>query len=360
MECFSIPEGLDLIKTKKQMNRVRSEAESRAKPSRCILCGSTQSSFCNSHSVPQFTLKAIARNGIVLHASAAMGLDEEIVDNENGIKKSGVFKYICRNCDNTFFRDYETESLLINKPTDKMLAEIAVKDMLMLMSRRTIDKELDIIEQKRCSRFNDFDDLLRVKEQDIREFEEEIYFHKGIADRDETGGYQILFWKVLPYVIPVAAQSAMALKLDMDGKIINDVYDKDPNIRMQYIHLCFFPLKCQSVILFFYHKRDKLYRSLRHQINSSSEEKICRYLNYLMFEYTENYYIAKSIEHEIKNNLSLHKLSQEYNGFTNFGYLNASNHFGIGYTPVSMDEIPNFLDEKWAVVRWKEVSRVVD
>ena len=115
------------------------------------------------------------------------------------------------------------------------------------------------------------------------------------------------------------------------------------------MHLCFFPLSNQSVVLAFYHKRDKLYRSLRHQINSISEEKSLRYLNYLIFAHTENYFISKSIQQEIENNESLQKLSQEVNGFPSLGYLNRDNAFGLGYTPVNMDEIPNFLDGKWAV-----------
>ena len=119
---------------------------------------------------------------------------------------------------------------------------------------------------------------------------------------------------------------------------------------MQYMHLCFFPLKNQSVVLAFYHKRDKFYRSLRHQINSSSEDKVLKYLNYLLFAHTENYFIFKSVKQEIENSDALQKLSQETNGLPTMGYLNCDNDFGVGYTPVTMDEIPDFLDSKWAVV----------
>lgn len=64
----------------------------------------------------------------------------------------------------------------------------------------------------------------------------------------------------------------------------------------------------------FYHKRDKLYRKLRHQINSSSQEKVLQYINYLIFEYTENVYFSKKIEAELKNNKMIEKVSQEANG----------------------------------------------
>lgn len=55
---------------------------------------------------------------------------------------------------------------------------------------------------------------------------------------------------------------------------------------MQYMHIAVFPLEDESVVLAFYHKRDKLYRQLRHQINSSSQEKVLQYINYLIFEHT--------------------------------------------------------------------------
>lgn len=198
MSFLDIPEGTDVIEVRKQINQMLSEARKSAKPTKCILCGNTQTRFCNSHSVPQLALRPIADNGMVLHASAAMGFDEEIVDIENGVNKSGTFNYICRSCDGTFFQDYENEANLIKNPTDKMLAEIAVKDMLLLMSKRATEKELAKIQQKKFSCFDNVEDLIGLKELDADEFEEEMLFHKGIADRNETGGYQVLFWKVLP------------------------------------------------------------------------------------------------------------------------------------------------------------------
>lgn len=349
MSFLNIPEGTDTIKVRKQINKMMSEARKKAKPIKCILCDETQTSFCNSHSVPQLALRPIADNGSVLHASAAVGFSDEIVKIENGVNKSGTFHYICRHCDGTFFQDYENEANLIKKPTDKMLAEIAVKNMLLLMSKRAMEKELAKIQQKEFACFYNVEDFIALKELDADEFEREMVFHKDIADRNEIGGYQVLFWKVMPYVIPIAAQSAIALSTDMGGRKINNIYNYNPDVRMQYMHLCFFPLNGQSVILAFYHKRDKLYRSLRHQINSCSEDKVLKYLNYLLFAHTENYFISKSIRQEIEENESLQRLCQENNGLPTLGFLSDDNNFGWEYNPVSMDDIPNFLDNKWAV-----------
>lgn len=100
---FGIPKEINKVDVRIQMNKMISEARKIAKPQKCILCNKEKTSFCNSHSVPQMSLKCIADNGKLLHASALMGFDSEIVDLENGVNKSGTFNYICRECDNSFF-----------------------------------------------------------------------------------------------------------------------------------------------------------------------------------------------------------------------------------------------------------------
>ena len=39
----------------------------------------------------------------------------------------------------------------------------------------------------------------------------------------------------------------------------------------------------------------------------------------------------------------------EANGLPRFGHLSADNMFGIGYKAVKPEDIPNFLDESWAI-----------
>lgn len=51
---------------------------------------------------------------------------------------------------------------------------------------------------------------------DQKEYQEEVLFHQDIANNNKEGGYQILFWEVLPYKVPIATQSAMVLPYDME------------------------------------------------------------------------------------------------------------------------------------------------
>ena len=70
----------------------------------------------------------------------------------------------------------------------------------------------------------------------------------------------------------------------------------------------------------------------------------------IIFAYTENYFISKTIQSTIEEDEKLSQLGQESNENPSFGFLGPDNYFGLGYQPVSMDEIPNFLTSAWAVV----------
>ena len=348
-KLYETPLGVNTVDIRKKINGMLSEARKEAKPTICIMCGKPQTSFCNSHSVPQMALRPIAENGIVMHASAALGVDERIIDIENGVNKSGTFNYICNDCDNSFFQDYENPDSIVQPPTDKILAEIAVKNMLLQLSKRAIERKLIEILQRDYNAFDNPEMGMNVKNLDFAEFENEVIFHKNIVENNEIGGYQIVFWKLLPYTVPIAMQSAIAVTRDIEGVEINNIYDLNPNVRIQYLHMAIFPLNRKSVVLAFYHKRDKLYKRLWHQFNCMSEKEALANINYFVFKYTENYYMAREIEEEITANDALQRLSQENDGMPSLGMLGIDNAFGIGYTPVSKNDIPNFLAPEWAV-----------
>lgn len=98
-----------------------------------------------------------------------------------------------------------------------MLAEIAVKNILLQLSKRGQEKELYRELQKQFHAYSNLENLEGIKELDVRDYEEELQFHKDIADNNISGGYQILYWSVLPYKVPIATQSAIALSKDFEG-----------------------------------------------------------------------------------------------------------------------------------------------
>lgn len=98
---------------------------------------------------------------------------------------------------------------------------------------------------------------------------------------------------------------------DTEGNIVNDVYEESHKCRMQNMHLCVFPIKGKTIILAFYHRKDKNYRPIRHQINCMTLETKLVYINYLIFAYTENFFASKSIKNIIDKNENICKLSKD-------------------------------------------------
>ena len=82
-----------------------------------------------------------------------------------------------------FFQDYENEQNLKAMPTDKMLAEIAVKNILLQLSKRGQEKELYRELQKEFHAYTNLEDLEEIKELDVKDYTEELQFHKDIADK---------------------------------------------------------------------------------------------------------------------------------------------------------------------------------
>lgn len=318
--------------------------QAEAKPSGCILCGRQSTSFCNSHSVPRMILKNISDNGKVLQANALVGL--EILDTEKGVNNSGTFHIICNDCDSQYFRNYEDPRRLEQYPDDIIMAEIALKNSLIQLGKRKQEVEL-YKELEKMGIFTGMNIINTIHSLDIKEYTEEIIFYKRIIDENIKNGFQVLFWKELPYKTPIAAQSGIALEKDMEGAIVNNIADLSESIRIQNIHIGIFPMEKKTIVLVFYHKRDKKYRKLRHQIKVLSDDTALMYINWLVIKYTENYYLSKGVRKIIESNAKIQELSRENNGAPNLGMVDLLSW--INYKPIEMDEIPNLLSQKYAV-----------
>jgi len=344
---FEIPEGFDLVEIKKQLSQLIKTATAEVKPTECILCMKPQTSFCNSHSVPRMVLSSIADKGMVLQANAFIGF--EAIDVEKGVNNSGTFHFICNTCDNEFFKDYEEPVNLKINPSDKIMAEIALKDVLIQLSKRYIEKEMFKLTQKKTGNIENIQDLYDIQDLDIKEYTQEMSFFKDIINNNKTNEFQLLFWKLLPYKTPIATQTVITLPEDMEGNQINNIYDLSSTVRMENMHLCVFPLENETAIIVFCHKRDRKYESLLQQFRNASENTVLQYLNWLIFKYTENYFVSKSLKKVIEGNQKLQKLSRENNGFPNMGMGDFFTLF-MGYESIGMNEIPNFLSREYAML----------
>lgn len=330
---------------RKKIAKIIKESKALIKQDTCFLCGKEVTGFCNSHSVPQFVMKYIAAEGMLIQPNVLLRTKEpEIMDTKKGIKKSGTFELICNNCDSTYFSDYENEENWDLIPNEKMLAEVAIKNLLLGIYQRRYQISFIGNDEFR-NNFYGYDRFKYHRMLDIMDYENDLEEYKKIKENDSEGYIQIVLNEDIDFRTPIATQSLITVYKDLSGRIINDVHNNNPDIRMKSMHLCVFPLKNKTKVILFYKKTDRDYKSILHSINAMCKEKKLKYLNYLIFAYTENYYFSPKIGDVLKDK-NLVKLGKENNLelFCRKIYEDPSK-----YIPVTMDEIPNFLEKQFAM-----------
>lgn len=340
------------IDSEVKMNTLLSTIRKRAKKDCCAICNKQVTSFCNSHSIPKMILKNIAQQGWIYHSGIISKLDDGI--KETGLNKAGTFYNICKECDSRYFQSYENADNLTHSPSDKMMAEIALKNCLKQLYDTNCEIEAcKILKNKDEEQQSFFQSRLKnVLSLDLKQFSDEVIFYKSIIENDVKDSFYILFYERLPYAVPIAVQSHIPLGVDMEGNTVNDNYDYTVD-RTQFMHVCVFPMIGETYVLAFYHKRDKNYRQLKHQFSTRPVAECLRFLNYVIFEYTDNFYLAKTISKDITSNKVLQQLSREDNGLPDYGKMvrNWDDYYLMKelYQSPQMNEIPNLLSCDYAI-----------
>ncbi len=322
------------IRVQKQVNDFIKQAEQFAKEPCCALCGNEVSSFKNSHTVPQFVLKRIAKEGKLKTFNDIVGQYEH----RNGINNSWTFHILCSQCENSYFCDYEDETALLETPTNRMMAEIALKNSLLMLSKYRRDHFIHE-EGIRVGMFvGDKSVLSEMNDIDIRDMKFDIRRSKKIIDKKLKSGYRLVYSTLLDWVAPIAYQSALCLHYDIDGNAINEIYDDSRAIRMQYLHVAVFPLSNKTAVMIFYHKDDRNYVSFERQFLRLPSEKKLEFINYLAFRYTEHMLLSPYIDPAILSNNNLVNLCLENDNMPVFEN-----------KPVSPNQVPNFLSKGYAL-----------
>lgn len=133
------------------------------------------------------------------------------------------------------------------------------------------------------SNIGGMDYMRTVQELDIRDFTEEMELYKGItAETNEQ--FKVVFYEKLPYTVPIATQVALVLDKDFEGNEINEIFNISEDVRIQNLHISIFPLEDSSVVIVFYHRRDKNYRRfianlIAYRMKKSLNTSIIGFLN---------------------------------------------------------------------------------
>ncbi len=340
----------DMIKMKKQFGKIMKDSREAAKLDHCIYCQKPLTSFCNSHSVPQFVLRNITENGYISYYNKLTQVP--LIKMEQGINEAGTFRLLCNECDKELFKNYEDKTLITEYPTNRMLAEIAMKNILLQIYQRLLELQINNYIPE-IGFLDDYKSLSQqVKDLDLRDYFWSLKRTRKIIDKNLKSGFKVMFWNKMDYVMPIAIQKAITLPSDLNGFVINDIYNHSPDIKMQDLHLCIFPLEKETVVVVFYHKDDRNYENFSKQFNRLSLDEKLKLLNYIIFKYTDAYFISNEVANEVNKNENLLKVSKETDIAIAFSQDGVNKHKDVVRGEVRRYkeiDIPNLLSEKFAL-----------
>jgi hypothetical protein len=335
------------INNKKMASGFTKKARELVKAPTCLYCDREVTSFCNSHSVPRFCLENIATQGEVLTLNAIV--DNPLIEREKGIKKAGTFQLICNDCDSKIFSDYENPDNYVSKPSAKMIAQMALKNSLKSISKRLFEIELFNLASKISETARSFTKIKNeINEIDLKEYEKSYKKAKRAIEKNSTSDYYICYYEKLDYIVPIAFQASLAMVMDFEGNIINDIYNPSSKYVIQNIHISILPLKTETVIVMFIEDGDTRYRRFYKQFNKLPLEDKLAALTYIIFLYSEDIYFAKSIEKEVIESQALcgaGRTTQDM--FSPLPFLNPLETLKDSHDLNKRHEIPNLLSEKY-------------
>lgn len=337
----------DSIELRKIFSSIKHDAETNIKTDFCYLCNKKTTSFCNSHTIPQFCLRSISSNGMV--NNIFYFFNNKISKDKNGVKNAGTFHLICNDCDNMFFKDYETpENYLSEKFSNKILAQIATKNYLQLINKRLLEIEsYKFIQTGNSFLSKEISNKQIINHIDLAEFKNLL--NKSIkASKKDDNNYYIIFAKKLDYVAPIAYQGAVNLWLDFNGEVINDIYNINPKYKMQLLHICVFPMKSSTFILLYIENGSTRYRKFYKYLRKLNDIQKLNVISYIILLYSEDYFfnedLLKSVDiNEIKK--IAHSTPEYFSDEKFYDIKPIKNDFNL----TKWNNCPNILSKEFAI-----------
>ena len=332
------------VEFNKSLSKFTSESTKIAKGERCFICNEKCSSFCNSHTIPESFLRNIDVNGD-LYTSGKL-IDIPILPTEKGLNKTGTFRIICNDCDSKEFSEYENSTNYNILPTPKMVAQIAMKTSLNRIAKRKF--EIALYGQLPLGGESEY--RQQISDMDLKEYIQDFEYAKKAIEKGDEGRYNIIYHKVLDYVVPIAFQGSVALITDLEGVLVNNVYNENPKYRIKSIDVCIFPLKETSVILIFAKSNDKIYRNFRKQLNKLPLDKQLAAINYMIFSYSEDVFISKKLNETVFSDEALIAATRKTPEVFNLG----TNQVDMAvvkenYSFTKMNDLPNLLSDEFKI-----------
>lgn len=323
------------VEFSKKISQLASHSRKSTKSGKCLYCKEATKSYCNSHSIPASFLKNISKDGKLLTHGGL--IDHPLLSAEFGVNKAGTFHIICRDCDSKIFSNYENKATYDSDIKQTTIAQIAMKNYLKTISQRAF--EIAYHEHISDDSGIDLSSINNIKDLDLKENVIGFNRAKKVDLKCAQDEYYLFFCEKLSYVVPIAFQHKIALAVDLEGNIINNLYNHDPKYKIQHLHLAVFPLEETSIVMMFIDKKDTRYRRFMRQFNSLSLEDKLALSNYIIFLYSEDFFLSPSLDEEIVNDEKLK---------------NVSGSLGVGLVGLGRNAIDS-LKENYSLSGFKDI-----
>ena len=120
--------------------------------------------------------------------------------------------------------------------------------------------------------------------------------------------YHLCYYRVLDYVVPVAAQTAVTLLCDFNGQVINNIYNPPNDNSFEPIHIAIFPLENTSIIIMFVETGETKNRRFYRQLNKLADTDQLSAINYLLFSYSEDIFAYDPVADIVQHDQSFRKV----------------------------------------------------
>ena len=344
----------DNIEIKSECSMYMKNIKNIAKVDKCLLCGEQCTSLCNSHTIPQFIIKKLSGDGHFYYINSLIG--QPFSKQALGTKEAMTFNLICNKCDQTYFSTYENSKNYSNCLTQKLLAEVALKNNLRMLSKRLVEKQFYLDQYKNCKNSSvdvkSVTSFLTSNELDTKELYKSIKLAKDTICGKKTG-YYLIDYITLEYIAKMAYQGKVALITGFDNEVINDIYYSSENYKIQCLHISVFPIENKTHIFLFIEDGDNRYSKFYKKFRKLSLNDKLKVVNYIIIKYSEDWLLSSKIEKDLLNSQSLVKEAKAtamLNVFSDLPYFDenrlnreALNSALTEFSLANIPEIPNFL-----------------
>ncbi|WP_157455346.1 SEC-C domain-containing protein [Carnobacterium maltaromaticum] len=158
--------------------------------------------------------------------------------------------------------------------------------------------------------------MYRINQFDLADAELE---HKQMNEMLKNENYSDLkyFSYTLNYEINFATASYFAVAEDMNGNEINNTKDLSESNIIPRLFVTVFPTEGKSLIIIACNiKHSQKYENLFQQFSQASEATLLNYLNYIIINYTEDYYFRPS-KIDSLSDVKKHSLLKSFESYTN-------------------------------------------